>query len=121
MEPFTATLEHDVSLLRGLRHSLSSWLEMSGVAAEARAGIVLATHEAAANALRHGEGTHSPVTVTARPDGEGSLMVVVRNDGSWKEPAPEPEREGRGLPLMRGLMSDVAVYPGTSVRMRKDL
>ena len=116
MEPFTATISHDLTLLRGLRHSLTSWLELAGVPAEARKPIVLATHEAAANAIEHGE-AGSDVTVTAEPEAGGGFTVLVRNDGGWKEPS-EREGRGRGLVLMRELMSDVAVKPITTVRMR---
>ena len=119
MEPFTSTLAHDLTLLRGLRHSLDSWLELAGAPVEARASIVLATHEAMANAMQHGE-SGAPVTVRAEQDAEKGFMVMVFNKGSWKEPEPGRVKRGRGLLLMTGLMSDVDIHAGTKVRMRHD-
>ena len=116
MEPFITTVSGDISLLRALRHSLTFWLELAGVPAEKQASIVLATHEAAANAIQHGDAGGS-VTVTAESEAEGGCVVVVRNDGGWKQ---ESVREGRGkgLALMRELMSDVGIKTTTTVRMR---
>jgi anti-sigma regulatory factor (Ser/Thr protein kinase) len=117
MEPFAAHLA-EVAMLRGLRHSLASWLEEAGAPAEAKDSIVLATHEAVTNALTHGD-VGSPVTVTANRHADGRFMIVVRNDGAWKEPTPDAG--GRGLPMMRDLMSDVGIRPATAVYMRKDV
>ena len=118
MEAFSATLANDLSLLRGLRESLASWLENAGASVEALSSIVLATHEATANAIQYGD-TDGPVTVTATPDPDGGFLVAVRNDGNWKK--PELGSSGRGLPMMRELMSDVGIQPGTVVRLRKSL
>lgn len=117
MEPFAVTLA-DITLLRGLRHSLASWLEEAGAPTEAKDSIVIATHEATANAITHGE-AGCPVTVTANRHSDGRFMVVVRNDGGWKEQTPEAG--GRGLSMMRDLMSDVGIRPATAVYMRKDV
>jgi anti-sigma regulatory factor (Ser/Thr protein kinase) len=42
-----------------------------------------------------------------------SLRLTVTDAGSWKAPQPadNPHR-GRGIMLMRGLMSDVEISPG---------
>ena len=115
MHPFTATLPHDPIHLRGLRRSLTTWFEAEGVPEQCRAPLMLATHEAAANAIKHGE-VDRPVRVTVTYGAE-SLSVVVRNDPRWGESDLTPGP--RGLAMMRELMSEVR--PTTTVRMRSDL
>ena len=117
MEPFTSILTHDSSLLRGLRHSLADWLEGAGASPDVQARVVLATHEAVANGIEHGQ-PDSPVTVVAQRNGADSFQVTVVNDGGWKD--QEPGDRGRGLTMMSDLMSDLAVTPSTTVRMRRD-
>ena len=117
MEPFSTIVTHDLTVLRGLRHSFSTWLEGAGASPDVQAAVVLATHEAVANGLQHGE-PDSIVTVTARQDGADAFHVAVSNDGGWKE--PEPGHDGRWLSMMTDLMSDLAVKSSTTVRMRMD-
>jgi anti-sigma regulatory factor (Ser/Thr protein kinase) len=122
MEAFETSLRLDLSLLRGLRHTLAAWLDTAGVADEARESIVLATHEAAVNAIEHAElGTE--VAVRGVRD-DAKLIVVVANTGKWRKPRSADEMRGRGLVLMEQLMSDVEIHVKsgrTTVRMRKDL
>jgi anti-sigma regulatory factor (Ser/Thr protein kinase) len=76
----------------------------------------LATHEAAANAVEHAQ---AGVVVTVSRDGN-RVTVVVRNAGGWNEPDGDKYR-GRGLILMRGLMSLVEVGSrpdGSVIRMQ---
>ena len=61
--PFRTTLSHDPAQLRGLRRALASWFESDGVPPHCRDPITLATHEAAANAITHGD-RDRPVNVT---------------------------------------------------------
>ena len=100
-----------------MRDRLTSWLELTGTPLAIREGIMLATHEAAANAMKHGW-PDSPVTVTASQNEGGGFVVEVTSRGAWKE--PEPGHDGRGLAMMAELMSDVAIEPITNVRMRSE-
>ena len=113
MPPFTATLSHDPDQLRGLRHSLVSWYESDGVPEHCRDALTLATHEAAANAMKHGEADEL-VTVTVT-QAAGDITVVVENQPQWAR-APGPGR--RGLAMMRDLMTEVRST--TTVRMSCD-
>lgn len=122
MEDFDASLRLDLSLLRGLRRELASWLEVTGVPDDASEAVVLATHEAAANAVEHAD-LGSEVTVRGVRD-EEKLIVVVINAGTWAQPRFGDDSRGRGLPLIANLMSHVDVQVRsrrTTVRMRKDL
>ena len=115
MTAFAATLVDGPTELRGLRHLLRSWLEQMDASADVRDAVMLATHEATANAIAHGE-QEGPVTVSARQDDDGSFTVEVTNHGGWKEPSPG--HPGRGLQVMNHLMSHVGIQTRTSVRMR---
>ena len=117
MDALAITLTHDLKLLRGLRYSLANWLELAGASPETQAAVVLATHEAAANGMAHGD-PDGTITVTAEQDGTDSFYVAITNDGNWQEQAPGAS--GRGLPMMNDLMSDVAITASTTVRMRKN-
>ena len=115
MATFAATLVQGPTELRGMRHLLVSWLEATGASEAVRGAVMLATHEAAANAMEHGQ-RESPVTVTASQGDDGGFIIEVTNHGGWRK--PEPGDTGRGLAMMRELMSEVAVQTRTSVRMR---
>ena len=113
MAAFAATLVRGPTELRGMRRSLMTWLEGAHATPAMRDAVLLATHEAAANAMSHGE-PEAPVTVTASPDEGGGFVVEVTNHGGWKE--PEPGHEGRGMGMMTDLMSEVTIR--TNVRLR---
>ena len=116
MAAFGATLVRGPIELRGMRQLLRSWLEQTDAAAELRDAVVLATHEAAANAMAHGQ-PESPVGVSASQDESGTFTVEVTNLGGWTDSEPD---HGRGLSLMSELMSEIAIETKTSVRLRSD-
>jgi anti-sigma regulatory factor (Ser/Thr protein kinase) len=109
MAAFASTFREGSAALAGLRHSLRSWLELANASSDVQGAILLATHEAAANAIVHGQ-PESPVTVTARQDDDGGFTVEVTNHAGWKD------HNGRGTTIITELMSEVSVR--TSVHMR---
>jgi anti-sigma regulatory factor (Ser/Thr protein kinase) len=120
MEPFEASLPPDLSRLRGLRHDLAAWLDSVGVDSDRRDAVVLAVHEAAANGIEHANGR---VTVRGMRD-EEKLLVVVSNSGRWRGARTAERDRGRGIALMRALLSRMEIRAdpdGTTVRMRMDL
>ena len=122
IEPFETSLSLDLFLLRGLRRELAAWLAATQVTGDVRDEIILATHEAAANAIEHAQ-KGSKVTVRGVRDAD-KVIIVVANSGEWKAPRSLDEMRGRGLILMKQLMSDLEVQVKsrrTVVRMRKDL
>jgi anti-sigma regulatory factor (Ser/Thr protein kinase) len=97
-----------------LRQSLRSWLELTNATARTCDSVVLATHEAAANAMVHGQ-EGGPVTVSARQNEAGDFTVEVSNLGAWAE--PEECKRDHGLGMMRALMGEVEIHTDTHVRM----
>jgi anti-sigma regulatory factor (Ser/Thr protein kinase) len=76
--------------------------------------MLLAAGEAVANAIEHGH-RHSPtgvisLRVIALSD---QVQFTVADTGSWKPPQSNTRR-GRGISLMRALMQDVAINPGST-------
>jgi serine/threonine-protein kinase RsbW len=105
-----------------LRTQLRAWLAALGCGRDATADIVLATSEAAANAIEHGSGTERGVSVVGRVV-DGVISIVIRDHGIWREPGP-PSNRGRGLTIMRHVMDNVAIEPedgGTIVRLERAL
>lgn len=118
MNSFSVTVQSDVVFLSGLRRTLSDWLETMGVGEEPRESVVLATHEAAANAIEHGK-SHQPVNVQAHLDERG-LTIEVSDHGMWRPAGADDEERGRGLVLIAALVSDMDITTdtgGTTVRM----
>ena len=118
MEPFEASLPPDLARLRALRRGLGDWLDRIGASSDQRDAVVLAIHEAAANAIEHAKGR---VTVRGARD-EEKLLLVVSNTGRWKGSEPSDIGLG-GLTLMRALMSNLEIHvepDRTTVRMRLD-
>src|SRR3954470_516266 len=121
MSRFRTAVDPSVSALPPLRHSLDAWLAECGMDEPERSAIVLATHEAVANAIEHA-GVMGPIVVSA-DERLGTFAVDVSDDGHWKPPIASPER-GRGLTLIRGLVSDTRIATGasgTTVHLRQRL
>ena len=55
-------------------------------------------------------------------DATATLVAVVRDEGSWRDPTPDPlHLRGRGIPLMRALTSHAIISSdgdGTRVELR---
>jgi serine phosphatase RsbU (regulator of sigma subunit)/anti-sigma regulatory factor (Ser/Thr protein kinase) len=121
-EPLELTLPADPATLLRLRRTLKGWLKHAGANAEESHDIVLATCEAAANAIEHAYGPGEASFELDVRMSNGDVTVAVRDHGRWRP--PRNPRRGRGLPVMRELMDDVEVdssAEGTNVRMRRRL
>ena len=109
--------------LTGLRHALAEWAEQSGLSAEDREALTLASYEAMANSVEHAyEGQLQGVLDlrAVRDQKQGRVTVTVTDFGQWKPPPIDPGSRGRGLPLIRGLTPDTEITPsdqGTMVSM----
>jgi PAS domain S-box-containing protein len=112
----------DAPALAVLRATLRRWLGASAASPEEITDITMATNEAVQNAIEHAHAlTPRPFSVELQRD-DGSVTVVVRDRGAWREGLSE--NRGRGLPLMRALMTDVEIQPsegGTAVTLHREL
>jgi anti-sigma regulatory factor (Ser/Thr protein kinase) len=121
VKPFYAQLDSDLSALAGMRQSLASWLEQEGMPEPPLEAVVLATHEAVVNSIQHAGG-RAPVEVRAS-HGLDEFVVEVADHGRWKSrTAPRPEDRGRGIDLIRALVSRVEIISdgdGTLVRLHE--
>ena len=107
--------------LRRAREALRLWLVGATVGEMDAHDIVLAAWEAIANATEHSL-SETGFRLRAQLVDE-TVRVVIEDDGTWMTPATRPDR-GRGLQLMRSLMSSVEVEPGprgTRVTLEKRL
>lgn len=118
---FFLEMAPEAGQLTAMRAMLRRWLHHAGVD-EAEVGeILIATGEAAANAVEHagaGGGAFEISGVIA----DGELDLTVRDHGRWRDKTSEGR--GRGLVLIRELMDRVELAPsegGTSVHMRRRL
>jgi serine phosphatase RsbU (regulator of sigma subunit)/anti-sigma regulatory factor (Ser/Thr protein kinase) len=121
-EPLLLTLPADPATLLRLRRTLKGWLRHAGASAEESHDIVLATCEAAANAIEHAYGPGEAAFELDVRVTSGDVTVGIRDRGRWRP--PRDPRRGRGLPVMRELMDAVEVdstAEGTNVLMRRTL
>jgi anti-sigma regulatory factor (Ser/Thr protein kinase) len=118
---FGWTLGTDPASLRELRDGFEAWLRSCGLEPVETESVVLAVHEAAANAIEHGyRDMEGDVAIDAILD-EGTLAVEIRDHGAWRDDPPDPSR-GRGLTMMRALTDSMHIdhdENGTTVRMRR--
>ena len=130
---FQVALPLDPRLLPKTRQAVAGYLEDLVPSSEALHDVVLALGEACANVLRHafpgGEGSY---LVRAEVDGQ-EVRISVEDQGVGLDPAVlerdwvDPEAvSGRGLSIIREVMSSVDVAPasahgGTRLLMRKSL
>ena len=122
MGTFETHVEPALTALAPMRHSLDAWLRGDGMDEPPRAAVVLATHEAVANAIQH---AGAPGHVVVRGEfGSDGVVIEVSDDGHWKPPDDPPSEErGRGLTLIRCLVSDAQIKTGdrgTTVRIHQN-
>lgn len=97
------------------RDQLRRWLRALRWPPGQLADILLAVNEAVSNGIEHAY----RATVPGLIEVEGRLLhdspsgrrveVSVRDRGSWRPPSAAAENRGRGIPLMRACMDQVAV------------
>ena len=123
------TVPMDVSNLSDLRWSTWAYLAAAGVATGMVEDILIALHEAVANALRH-SGASDDIEIRVKAASE-SVRVEVADWGRGIDPGvaipPKPPglaaESGRGLFIIWSLMSSVRLErgSGTHLVMVKDL
>jgi anti-sigma regulatory factor (Ser/Thr protein kinase) len=122
IEPFRSTFPPDLEFLAPLRRSLRDWLEEAGIEDPTRAEVVLAIHEATANAIEHSD-SNAPIDVRARVS-VASVAIEVRDHGRWRESDDDDEGRGRGLKLIENLVSALKIETsesGTTLRLLQQI
>ena len=116
---FNFALLPDASRLRDFRRALSAWLCEHAIEPSLRTDLLIAAHEAVANAIEH---AGSPAEIQVRATlAAGSVHLEVQDKGTWKHPTTERAyQRGRGLPLIAALVSESQITHngrGTTLRM----
>jgi anti-sigma regulatory factor (Ser/Thr protein kinase) len=110
--------------LSRVRHQLHDWLEAVNVPAEQRPGIVIGTHEAAANAVRHAQPCETfQLRAEIQPT---ALTIEIVDQGHWAGYSTDHlrthdafEEHGRGLDLIQQLFGHVEIrtsQQGTTIQ-----
>lgn len=97
--------------VREARHTLRVWAENLTLTGEERDAILLATSEAASNAVRHaypGGADGEAIRIRAETD-DGRLLVAVEDDGVGLATRSRNPGLGVGLPLLGKLAETVAL------------
>lgn len=126
------TLPMESRLLSPTRRVVRGYLEEVGVDDEDVSDVVLAMAEACANVVRHASLEPSDCFHLSAEVSDDEVVLVVEDEGvgmapgSARRAVADGATSGRGLQLIRELMTsvDVETAPerrGTRVRMRKSL
>ncbi len=97
----------DAGTLPGLRQAVLAVAKAAGLSAERASDVVLAVHELAANAVRHGAGAGRALLRVVG----GELYCQVSDTGphSAAQPAPWPFTPGHGLWLVQRIADRISV------------
>ncbi|GAA2544763.1 SpoIIE family protein phosphatase [Pseudonocardia hydrocarbonoxydans] len=94
-----------------VRREVADWVTAAALPEETGEDLQLALGEALANAVEHAYRDRPPgeyrYLLDQRPD--GSVRVVVSDDGSWRPPPEDPGYRGRGLLVIDRLARDLSV------------
>ncbi|MDO0924725.1 SpoIIE family protein phosphatase [Streptomyces sp. TG1A-8] len=114
--PLEVTFPAESSQLAPVRKALRSWLAQCEVPPHTVQNIMVAAGEACANAIEHGHRDAPGDIVRLRAEAfVHGLRLTVTDTGRWKTPQPELNaHRGRGITLMRSLMQQVTITPGTA-------
>lgn len=91
-----------------------------GLSVEELDDLVLATCEAANNAVEHAQQSREPFFHVSTEIDAATVTIVVQDYGQWRQP-PAPGDRGRGLQLMRALAETTVTGDthGTTVTIRR--
>jgi anti-sigma regulatory factor (Ser/Thr protein kinase) len=108
--PYGVTFSADD--LRQLRHAVAGWAARAGLQGQRAADFVIAVHEIATNAVRHG----SPVARLALQIAGTAAQAEVRDSGHWllESPGAAPGGLGMGLQVARRVCDQVTIRRGAN-------
>ena len=99
--------------LRQLRHAVAGWVARAGLQGQRAADFVIAVHEIAANAVRHG----SPIARLALQITGTAAQAEIRDSGHWPPKSPAttvPGGLGMGLQVARRACDQVTIRRGVN-------
>jgi anti-sigma regulatory factor (Ser/Thr protein kinase) len=99
--------------LRHLRHAVADWAGRAGLPGQRAADFVIAVHEIATNAIRHG----SPVARLALQIAGTAAQAEVRDSGHWPPQSPAataPAGLGMGLHVAHRVCDQVTIHRGAT-------
>ncbi len=108
--------------LATVRHLIRRWVTAQGGSDDDCAAFAIAVTEACANAVEHAYGPGDAIIELSAGLAGGEATVTVRDRGGWREPTGE--NRGRGIPVMKEFMDDVAIETGddgTTVVLRRGI
>lgn len=108
--------------LGDVRRAIQDWAERAGLPVELIEDLALAGYEAMANVAEHAYAGVAPGLLTVRISASAAEVdLVVADQGKWRVRDAANGFRGRGLVVISGLATDVAVTAtehGTTIRMR---
>ncbi len=117
---FADVIDSQPAAISDARMRFRAWLAGASIAEDTAEALVLATGEAVANAVQHGNRLERGRYVTVEAcAGDDELVVSIADGGSWRPAGPT--RQSRGYTLMESLVDDVSVLRderGTTVTLR---
>ena len=114
--PLEISFPAEAGQLATVRKALRTWLQQCDLSTHTVQEVLVAAGEACANAVEHGHRYAPEETIRLRAEAfvEG-LRLTVSDSGRWKTPDPEANaHRGRGVGLMRAIMHQVTIVPGSS-------
>jgi anti-sigma regulatory factor (Ser/Thr protein kinase) len=106
--------------LATVRHLIRRWVAAHGGTDDDCAAFAIAVTEACANAVEHAYGPGDANIRLRAALESGEATVTISDRGDWRE--PRGENRGRGIPVMKEFMDDVAIETGdrgTTVELRR--
>jgi serine phosphatase RsbU (regulator of sigma subunit)/anti-sigma regulatory factor (Ser/Thr protein kinase) len=110
----------DAEQLATVRHLVRRWVAAMGGTDDDCAAFAIAVTEACANAVEHAYGPEDATIDLSATLEDGEATVTVRDSGGWRE--PRGGNRGRGIPVMKEFMDEVAIdtgEDGTTVSLRR--
>jgi anti-sigma regulatory factor (Ser/Thr protein kinase) len=107
--------------LRAMRTAMRSWLAPLHLGTAIEDDLILATNEAASNAIDHAyppargdngaenaNRAENTVHVTLHAE-RGTVCIEITDHGTWREPPAEPNGRGLGIPIIHRLVASLLI------------
>ncbi len=96
--------------LATVRHLIRRWMAANAGTDDDCAAFAIAVTEACANAIEHAYGPGDAAIDLSAVLEDDEATVTIRDSGGWRE--PRGGNRGRGIPIMKEFMDDVAIETG---------